>query len=57
MANINARNIAVLPNNEPTNTIIADMPANNRKVFSLLACGCQVIGVLLEKTWANSFIA
>src|SRR5258705_372844 len=36
---------AVRPNSAPTNTIIADIPTNSRNVFSLLACGCQVMGV------------
>ena len=47
MANSTAKNIAVLPNNDPTNTINADMPTNRANVLNLLACGCQVIAVLL----------
>ncbi|BBZ73430.1 hypothetical protein MPRS_45230 [Mycobacterium paraseoulense] len=46
-ANSTARNMAVLPNSDPTNTINADIPTNRAKVFNLLAWGCQVIGVLL----------
>src|ERR1700761_2017819 len=42
-----ARSRAVFPNSAPTNTINVDIPTNRAKVFSLLACGCQVISVLL----------
>src|SRR5882757_6474241 len=44
-ANSAARTNAVRPNSAPTATIIADIPTNSTKVFSLLACGCQVICV------------
>src|SRR5436853_6374277 len=47
IANSTASHIAVLPNSEPTSTINTDIPTNRAKVFSLLAWGCQVIGVLL----------
>src|SRR6202041_2420221 len=43
-----AKNSAVLPNSAPINTINVDIPTNRAKVFNLLACGCQVISVLLR---------
>src|SRR6185437_5560111 len=44
-ANSTASHIIVGPNSRPTNTMIADIPTNRAKVFSLLAWGCQVISV------------
>ncbi|EUA22386.1 hypothetical protein I553_2549 [Mycobacterium xenopi 4042] len=39
---------AVRPNRLPTNTISADMPTSSANVFTLLACGCQVISSSYE---------
>ena len=36
-----------LPNNAPTATISAENPASSKNVLAVLACGCQVISVLL----------
>ena len=53
MANSTARNNAALPNNPPTNTISVDMPTKSANVLSRLACGCQVIEVLLANARAS----
>src|ERR1700739_1132826 len=43
-----AKSRAVLPNSAPITTINVDIPTNRAKLFNVLACGCQVISVLLR---------
>ena len=46
-ANSTARNMMFLPNSAPTPTISPENSASNTNVLNVLACGCQLISVLL----------
>src|SRR5262245_61372473 len=48
MANSTAKNMMFLPNIAPTATISAENNASRTKVLAVLACGCQLISVLLR---------